>query len=83
VAIALHFAAVSVLLTFLGMVPHQGIHGLVCKQTPSRIVRHQAINDVVARAISSASIPVILPRSLLVFDDKRPDKLTLIPWHDA
>ena len=36
------------------LVDTQGLHGLVCKQEPSRIARHQAINDVVARAISTS-----------------------------
>ena len=32
----------------------QGLHGLVCKQSLSMIIRHHALNDVVARAIQSA-----------------------------
>ena len=36
----------------------EGIHGLVVKQAPSRIARHQAINDVIARAIFSSGTPV-------------------------
>jgi len=60
-----------------------GIHGFVCTQAPSRIARHQTINnDVIARAISSSGIsitkePVVLTR----LDGKWPDGLTLIPWH--
>ena len=38
----------------LSIIDTQGLHGLVCKQAPSRIARHQAINDVVARAISTS-----------------------------
>ena len=30
------------------LVDAQGIHGSVCKQGPSKIARHQAINDVIA-----------------------------------
>ena len=56
----------------------EGIHGLVCKQAPSRIDRHQAI----ARAISSSGIHVTKePVGLIRLDGKRPDSLTLIPWH--
>jgi len=59
----------------------QGIHGSVCKQAPSRIARHQAINDVIARAITAASVPVTKePVGLARLDGKRPDGLTLIPW---
>jgi len=47
------------------LVDAQGLHDLVCKQAPSRIIRHHALNDEVARAIQ---------------DGKRPDGLTLIPW---
>ena len=37
----------------------QGLHGLVCKQAPSKIARHQAINDVVAHVISTSGTPVM------------------------
>jgi len=53
----------------------------VCKQAPSRIARHQAINDVIARAITAAGVPVTKePVGLARLDGKRPDGLTLIPW---
>jgi len=42
------------------LVDAQGLHGLVCKLAPSIIIRHHTLNDVVARAIQSAGIPVIL-----------------------
>ena len=54
---------------------------MVCKQAPSRIIRHHALNDVVARAIQSAGTPVTKePVGLTRLDDKRRDGLTLIPW---
>jgi len=63
------------------LVDAQGIHGSVCKQAPSRIARHQAINDVTARAITAAGVPVTKePVGLARLDGKRPDGLTLIPW---
>ena len=59
----------------------QGIHGLVCKQAPGEIARHQAVNDTVARAISAAGVPITKePVGLTRLDGKRPDGLTLIPW---
>jgi len=59
----------------------QGLHGLVYKQAPSETTRHQAINDVVARAVTSAGIPVTKePVGLTRLDGKRPDGLTLTPW---
>ena len=58
-----------------------GLHSLVCKQAPSKTTRHQAINDVVARAVTSAGIPVTKePVGLTRLDGKRPDGLTLTPW---
>ena len=59
----------------------QGLHSLVCKQAPSKTTRHQAINDIVARAVTSAGIPVTKePVGLTRLDGKRPDGLTLTPW---
>ena len=62
----------------------QGIHGSVCKQAPSKIARHQAINDVIARAITAAGVPVtkepVEAVGLVRIDGKQPDGLTLIPW---
>jgi len=58
-----------------------GIHVSVCKQAPSKIARHQAINDVIARAIIAAGVPVTKqPVGLARLNGKRPDRLTLIPW---
>ena len=53
----------------------------MCKQAPSKIARHQAINDVIAGAITAAGVPVTKePVGLTRLDSKRPDGLTLIPW---
>jgi len=66
------------------LVDAQGIHGLVCKQAPSKIATHQAVNDVIDRAITTAGVPVIKePVGLARLDGKQPDGLTLIPWHDV
>jgi len=40
------------------LVDAQGIHGSVCKQALSKIARYQATNDVIARAITAAGVPV-------------------------
>ena len=43
--------------------------------------RHNALNDLVARAFSSAGVPVVKePAGLCRTDGKRPDGMTLIPW---
>jgi len=58
-----------------------GVHGLVCKQAPSRVVRHHALNECISRAFSAAGIPVKKePPGLVQKDGKRPDGCTLIPW---
>jgi hypothetical protein len=63
------------------LVDTQGLHGLVCKQAPSKTVRHHAINDAIARTFASAGFPVTKePVGLSRLDGKRPDGLTLIPW---
>jgi len=38
------------------LVDAHGQHGLVCKQAPSRIARHQQLNDLVSRALVSAGV---------------------------
>ena len=68
------------------MVDVQGQHGLICKQAPSRIVRHNVMNDIIVRSLSSAGIPASKePTGLTILDTdgKRPDGLTLVPWQEG
>jgi len=59
-----------------------GIHGLACRRSAGRSSRHYAINDLVYRALHRANVPAVKePAGLLRSDGKRPDGLTLIPWH--
>jgi hypothetical protein len=61
-----------------------GVHSLICKHAAGRISRHQAINDVIARAFVTADIPVSKePTGLSIKDNKRPDGLTLLPWREG
>jgi len=63
------------------LVDAQGLHGLVCKLAPSRIIWYHTLNDVVARATQSAGIPVTNePVGLTRLNGKRPNGLTLIAW---
>ncbi len=58
-----------------------GLHGLVCKKAPSRIIRHQCFNDIVARSLTAAGVPITKePVGLSRLDGKRPDGMTLIPY---
>ena len=59
----------------------RGLHSFCCKQAPGRSSRHQVLNDLVARAITSTGTPVVKePVGLSRQDGKRPDGLTLIPF---
>ena len=61
-----------------------GVHSLVCKRASGKITRHQAINDVIARAFVAADMPITKePSGLLISDSKRPDGLTLLPWQEG
>lgn len=66
------------------IVDPRGIHGLACKRSVGRVVRHHIINDLIWRALNKASVPSIKePAGLLRSDGKRPDGLTLIPWQNG
>ena len=44
-------------------------------------MRHQALNDLIARSFSAADVPVTTePSGLLRSDGKRPNGLSLVPW---
>jgi len=62
-------------------VDSSGVHGLSCRKSAGRHVRHSALNDLVKRALSSAEVPSrVEPTSLSRSDGKRPDGLTMMPW---
>ena len=69
------------------LVDAHGLHGLVCKQTSSRTVRHHAMNDVTARSCTSAGSPVTKePVDLTRLDGKTQNGLTLAahwPTHSS
>ena len=57
------------------LVDAQGLHTMICKKAPGKI-------DIIWRAFGAAGIPAVKePSGLDRQDDKRPDGLTLIPWH--
>ncbi len=58
-----------------------GLHGLSCRKSSGRMMRHQELNDQVLRAIKLAGFPASRePVGLDRGDGKRPDGITLIPW---
>jgi hypothetical protein len=57
---------------------------MVCKHAPGRTTRHQALNEIIARAFASAGVPTMKePSGLAHSDGRRPDGLTLIPWQNG
>ena len=62
-------------------VDSSGTHGLSYRKSAGRLMRHNAVNDLIKRALAAANIPAILePNSLSRNDGKRPDGLTVLPW---
>src|SRR6201996_364750 len=58
-----------------------GTHGLSCRKSSARIQRHNALNDIIHRALVGAGVPSIKePPGMLPSDGKRPDGVTQIPW---
>lgn len=58
-----------------------GTHGLKCRYSAGRYVRHQKMNNILKRGFTSAKIPATLePVGLFRDDGKRPDGMTLTTW---
>lgn len=56
-------------------------HAFVSKSSPGRTSRHNALNDIVARAFIGAEKPISRePSGLLSRSGKRPDGVTQLPW---
>ena len=61
-----------------------GRHALSCRRSEGRHQRHAALNDIIKRGLSSAHVPSRLePTGLDRSDGKRPDGVTLAPWHSG
>ena len=59
----------------------QGLHGLACKKSIPRLIRHSMLNDILWRAVKKAQVPACKePVGLSRIDAKRPDDATLVPW---
>ena len=59
----------------------RGLHGLACKKSGPRHIRHAMANDIIWRAIKKAQVPASKETVGLSREDaKRPDGATLIPW---
>ena len=63
------------------VVDASGTHGLSCHKSAGRLARHNAINQLIHRALLTAQIPSRLePVNLCHGDDKRPDGVSTMPW---
>ena len=59
-----------------------GLHPLSCRSSAGRFPRHSALNDAIKRGLESAGFPSQLePVGLDRGDGKRPDGITLFPFH--
>ena len=61
-------------------VEENGVHGLSCRRSAGRHLRHNLVNDIVWRALLRAQIPSKKEPTGLADNGKRPDGVTLIPW---
>ena len=63
------------------MVDAQGLHGLSCRKSAPRQIRHAQMNDIIWRSVKKAQYPAVKePVGLSRSDGKRPDGATQIPW---
>lgn len=61
-----------------------GYHGLSCRVGPYRNARHNALNDIIKRALGRANVPARVEQHGLCKEDrKRPDGVTLKPWDNG
>ena len=59
----------------------RGLHGLACRKSTPRYIRHSPLNGIIWRAVKKVQIPASKePIGLLRHDGKRPDGATLVPW---
>ena len=57
------------------------LYSLSCELSANKHARHKVINDLIVRAVTLADIPCVKePQGLFRSDEKRPDRMTLIPW---
>ena len=72
----------TITITITSLVDARGIHGLCCKRSAGRTVRHNTgLNDMLCRACVRSGVPSSRePIGLFRSDGKRPDGMTLVPW---
>lgn len=59
----------------------RGLHGLSCRKSEPRHIRHSQLNDVIWRAMKRAGMPAAKePVGLVQSSGLRPDGVSLLPW---
>ena len=67
-----------------GRVHRNGLHGLDCSKSAGRFARHSELNSIIHKSLSAVNRPSILePPGMTRHDGRRPDGLTLFPWHSG
>ena len=65
-------------------VDSNGLHGLDCQRSSGRWARHAELNTIVHRSLASIGRPSVLePVGMTREDGRRPDGMTLFPWHSG
>ena len=63
-------------------VQSNGFHGLDCNKSAGRHARHAELNAIVHRSLTTLNHPSLLePVGMTREDGRRPDGMTLFPWH--
>ena len=58
-----------------------GTHGLACRKSAGRQMRHNAVNDLIKRALVSANVPSLLePKFVVPWRWQAPRWLDRVPW---
>ncbi|XP_069939516.1 uncharacterized protein [Cherax quadricarinatus] len=63
-----------------------GYHGLVCRKSDGKIARHEEVNNIIKRSLTTAGCPAVREPPQLCRSDgsqKRPDGITLQAWTDG
>ncbi|KAK8720595.1 hypothetical protein OTU49_013221 [Cherax quadricarinatus] len=63
-----------------------GYHGLVCRKSEGKIARHEEVNNIIKRSLTTAGCPAVREPPQLCRSDgsqKRPDGITLQAWTDG
>ncbi|XP_055339051.1 uncharacterized protein LOC129588725 isoform X2 [Paramacrobiotus metropolitanus] len=61
-----------------------GHHGLSCKKSAGRFMRHSSLNEVIRRSLVTANTPAVLePRGTSDVDERRPDGVSQLPWRNG